>query len=293
MSETFPPPPPVPPRRPPPVAEGGGPRGVVLLLVVFVASRIQLNEYVLTPGEAQAVGPLVKVPTDRSHRIDGPILLTDVYLTRVNLLTYLPDRLNGDAQMVTATAVLGPSTPPAQLTAQGYLEMAQAQASAKAAALTRLGYTVHEHDAGTLASASPPVAGRTVAQGRADHHRGRRHPTPNQCAFVAALGPHGPGDTVSLSVEQSTVTPDAVQKSRSHQGRAGAAGPPAEVGRCALEPKLPRRRPAVAGLPRRRVQSQQDYHDPFPVSVSTRTIGGPSAGLAMTLPSSTSSTAAT
>ncbi len=128
-----------------------------MLAAVFVASRIQLNEYVLTPGQAQPVGPLVKVPTDRSHRIDGPILLTDVYLTRVSLLSYLPDRLNGDAQMVTGTALLGPATPPAQLTAQGYLEMAQAQSAAKAAALARLGYAVPEHNAGTLVLPCRPV----------------------------------------------------------------------------------------------------------------------------------------
>jgi PDZ domain-containing protein len=257
---------------------------VVLIVLVVVASRIQLNEYVLTPGQAQAVGPLVKVPSDRSHRIDGPILLTDVYLTRVSLLSYLPDRLNGDAQMVTATALLGPTTPPAQLTAQGFLEMAQAQAAAKAAALTRLGYKTPEHDAGTLvfgvSPGSPAYQQLKVGQiiTAVDGT-----PTPNECGFVAALGPHPAGDTVTLSVDQATVTPDAVQKKGPTKDvrvrlarRPASAGAPPGSG-C---PGTPAASPGYLGVD---VQTQQDYTAPFPVSISTKTIGGPSAGLAMTL----------
>ena len=49
----------------------------------------------------------------------------------------LPARpADGDAQIVTSTELLGPYTPPDQLTTQGYLEMAQAQSAAKAAALS-------------------------------------------------------------------------------------------------------------------------------------------------------------
>lgn len=256
----------------------------VVVLLGAVASRIQLNEYVLTPGQAQPVGPLVKVPAARAHRIDGPILLTDVYITRVSLLTWIPDKLNGDAQVVSVTSVLGPYTPPAQLTAQGYLEMAQAQAAAKAAALRSLGYAVSERDAGTLVFAvvpgSPAAPLLNVAQivTAVDGT-----PTPNSCAFVRALSHSGPGDTVSLSVEEARVTPEAVQLPG-----------PTVVKRVRLS-----RRPASAGAPTNEgcsgvgapspgylgvvVETQQDFTYPFPVTVSTRTIGGPSAGLAMTL----------
>jgi len=249
-----------------------------------VASRIQLNEYVLTPGQAQPVGPLVKVPAERSHRIVGTILLTDVYLTRVTLLSYLPDRLNGDAQLVSATALLGPYTPPAELTAQGYLEMAQAQAAAKAAALTRLGYAVGAHDAGTLVFSvepgSPAVPALKVGQIVTSIDG---TPTPDDCAFIRALGPYRAGQTVRLAVERSTVTPDAVQRpgptvvERVRLARRPAGAGSATSTGCPGGPVVSHGYLGVV------VETQQDFDYPFRVSVSTATIGGPSAGLAMTL----------
>jgi len=257
---------------------------VVLLVLVVVASRIDLNYYVITPGHAQPVGPLVKVPTARAHRIDGPILLTDVYETRVTLLDYLPDKLDGDAQVLTSTEVLGPYTPPGQLTAEGYLEMSQAQAAAKAAAFTRLGYHVLEHDVGTLifgvVPGSPASAVLKVGQIVTAVNG---VPTPGVCAFVRALGSSGPGQTVRLSVEQSTVTTRAVLEpgrtvveSLRLARRPESAGPASSTG-CPSAPK------ASGGYLGVQIETQQDFTYPFPVSVNTYDIGGPSAGLAMTL----------
>jgi PDZ domain-containing protein len=257
---------------------------VVVLVLVIVASRIDLNYYVLTPGQAQPVGPLVTVPPAKAHPIDGPILLTDVYVTRVSLLDYLPDKLDGDAQIVTSTELLGPYTPPDQLTAQGYLEMAQSQAAAKAAAFSRLGYHVPEHDAGTLVFSvqvgSPASTVLKVAQivTAVDGT-----PTPGVCAFVKALHPYGPGDTVRLSVEQSTVTTKAVVKPGPTvvrqvrlARRPASAGQPSQTG-------CPGASTSSRGYLGVEVETQQDFTYPFPVSVDTSEIGGPSAGLAMTL----------
>lgn len=257
---------------------------IVLLVLVVVASRIDLNYYAITPGHAQPVGPLVKVPPGRAHRIDGPILLTDVYETRVSLLDYLPDKLDGDAQVLPSSEVLGPYTPPGQLTAEGYLEMSQAQAAAKAAAFTRLGYHVPERDVGTLifgvVPGSPASAVLKVGQivTAVDGT-----PTPGVCAFVGALDDFGPGHTVRLSVEQSTVTTQAVLKpgrtvveSLRLARRPASVGPATPTG-CPGAPK------ASNGFLGVQIETQQDFTYPFPVSVDTSDIGGPSAGLAMTL----------
>ncbi|MGH9092914.1 MAG: S16 family serine protease [Acidimicrobiales bacterium] len=255
-----------------------------VLVLVVVASRIDLGYYALTPGQAQPVGPLVKVPPARAHPIHGPVLLTDVYESRVTLLSYLPDRLNGDAQLVPATAVLGSDTPPDELTAQGYLEMAQAQASAKAAAFRRLSYRVPARQDGTLvmgvAAGSPASPALRVGQivravdGVA---------TPGVCAFERALEPHGPGDVVKLSVERSTVTDRAVIEPG-----------PTVVERVRLGRTPPSQRdqaasgcPGVASPSRGHlgveVTTNVAYRYPFPVGIDTSQIGGPSAGLAMTL----------
>jgi PDZ domain-containing protein len=257
---------------------------VVIVMLVVVADHIDLNYYVLTPGEAQPVGPLVRVPPAKAHPIDGPLLLTDVYESRVSLLSYLPDKLDGDAQMLTTTALLGPYTPPDELTAQGFLEMAQAQAAAKAAAFTRLGYHVPEHDAGTLvfsvvpgSPASPVLrVGQIVTAVDGT-------PTPGVCAFVGALHPFGPGDTVRLSVEKSTVTSNAIIKpGRTVVERVRLTRRPTSVGETSDAgcPGAPTPSRGYLGV---EVETQQDFAYPFPVSIDTTEIGGPSAGLAMTL----------
>jgi len=255
---------------------------VLLVVLVAVASRITLDYYALTPGQAQPVNPLIKVPPAKAHPTPGDILLTDVYVTRVTLLAYLPDLLNSDAQVVGAATVLGPNTPADQLTTQGYIEMAQSQAAAKAASLTRLGYDVPEHDGGALVFAVQPGSPAapvlrvgqivTAVDGT---------PTANDCAFIAALHPYGPGQTVRLSVEQSTVTSKGTI-TRGHtvteQVRLGKR--PSSADESSGCPGVHGAPPGFLGVV---VETQQDFTYPFPVSVDTSDIGGPSAGLAMTL----------
>ena len=189
---------------------------VLLVLVgigVVVASLIHTNDYVLTPGDAQSVAPLIKVPKHLEHPIHGHVLLTDVYLSTdpVTLLQYLWDKMTDDAQFVAATTLLGPDTPEDQLVTQGYLEMAQSQAAAKATALTHLGYHVGATDVGViLYSVAPgmPGAGKLSVGQIIKAVDGK--PTTNLCSFVSALHPYAPGDTVALTVEQSTVTTTAI-----------------------------------------------------------------------------------
>jgi PDZ domain-containing protein len=257
---------------------------VVLTAAVVVAKSMTTNYYVLTPGVAQPVTPLISVPKHLDRPIHGRLLLTDVYLTGpVNRLQYLWDKLTGDAQFVAKTTLLGPYTPPAQLTDQGYLEMAQSQAAAKVTALTRLGYHVGSKEAGVIltsvAAGTPAAAKLDVAQivtavdGKA---------TPNYCAFVGALRAYGPGDTVRLSVEESTVTPTAtIRGGRTVVVAIRMAPRPASAGTkvtgCPGFTTASRGYLGVSGT------TQVDYSFPIDVSVRTTAIGGPSAGLAMTL----------
>lgn len=255
---------------------------VVLIVFVVVASRITLDYYALTPGQAQSVIPLVKVPPSKAHHSNGQILLTDVYVTRVTLLGYVPYLLNSDAQLVGAATLLGPYTPPDQLVTQGYIQMAQSQSAAKAASFRRLGYDVPEHDAGAMVFAvapGSPSAGTLKVGQIVTAVDGT--PTADNCAFVAALHPFKPGQTVRLSVEHTTVTSRGVVKpgptvtERVRLGRRphGAAGPSG----C---PEVDGPSAGYLGVV---VQTQQDFTYPFPVAVDTSDIGGPSAGLAMTL----------
>lgn len=258
---------------------------VVILAVVLVADHVTMHEYAITPGQAQPVGPLLKVPADKGHRTHNDIFLTDVYVTGVNALNYLWYHLDGNAQMVSDRALLGPTTPASEMQAQGYLEMAQSHSAAKAAALSRLGYAVHERNAGTLifavAAGSPASKVLKVAQVVTSVDG---TPTPDVCAFVAALAPKKPGSQVDLAVQQDRVTSGAVQVTgRTVHERVRlapwpkTATPPAAPSGCPGSVPAPK---AYLGV---EVETQQHFSYPFPVSIQTTRIGGPSAGLAMTL----------
>lgn len=267
-------------------------RNVILLVVVAVlvvgvavAGRIQLQEYAISPGTAQPVAPLVSVPPGRARRTGARILLTDVEISQVSLLDWLPDRLSSDTQILPVQAVLGPLTPASQLVAQGYLEMAQSQDAAKALALRTLGYTVGQRSAGVVVYSvltGTPAAGAGLQVGQVITSVDGRSTT-TACQFLAALASASPGQTVALSVEQSvptahgTLRPGAVVVTHVRLARrprsVGASGPTG----CPGVPSLP------TGFLGISTETQIDFTYPFPVHVATQSIGGPSAGLAMTL----------
>ena len=134
-----------------PAGAGGGPGSVFIAggVAVAVASRVNLNYYAIQPGTAQSVQQFITVPPDKRHPVRHPVLLTDVEEGRVTALSYLVYKLQSDTALYPVEAVTG-GTPPSQLDAQGALEMSQAEAAAKTAALRRLGYTVTATPSGAV-----------------------------------------------------------------------------------------------------------------------------------------------
>ena len=108
------------------------------------------------------------MPAADNHPLTGKILLTDVYVTQLNALNYLQYRFfDSDSEVISGAELLGPTTDENQYLAQGYLQMAQAQSFATAAALSHLGYTV------------------TLDQRRRAgvRDRGRTRPRPRRCRW--------------------------------------------------------------------------------------------------------------
>lgn len=256
----------------------------LVVIAAVVADHVELNEYAITPGVAQPVAPLIRVPAGRAHRIHGRLLLTDVYLSQVSAFGYLFDRVEG-AQLVPAATVLGPATPPAELAAQGYLEMAQSQAAAKAAALTRLGDRVAARTVGVVVFAvvpGAPASGHlqvgqlvTAVDGEA---------TRNACTFSQALALHRAGSTVQLTVERTTVSPRAVLvPGPTMVERVRLGHWPRSVARAPATPACPGSGNPSRGFLGVEAETEVHYTDPVPIHIRTTSIGGPSAGLAMTL----------
>ncbi len=178
--------------------------------------------------------------------------------------------------------MLGPSTSPEEFTDQGYLQMAQAQSYATAAALSHLGYSVSSTDAGALVYGivpkSPAEKTLKVAQvitavnGTA---------TPSQCGLIEALHAYSPGTTVTLSVEQSSINDvGTFVNGPIEQKPITLAAAPKGVQPVTFCGGPPITQTAFIGV---QTQTQQDWQFPVKVTVHTQNIGGPSAGLSMTL----------
>lgn len=257
--------------------------GLVVLLIVaaIVAAQISIPYYVITPGDASPVGQYIEVPQADSHAISGNILLTDVFVSQLNALGFLQYRfLDSNNEIYSSQDLLGPSTSSSEFVDQGYLEMAQAQSFATAAALSHLGYTVTSSNVGALVygivPGSPAAKTLKVAQVITAING---TPTTSECGLIQALHAYTPGTTVTLSVEQSSI----------NSVGAFVSGPVVEKP-ITLEkaPKAsvvdfcgpPFTQTAFVGV---EAETQQAWQFPVKVTVHTQDIGGPSAGLAMSL----------
>ncbi len=253
----------------------------LLVIAAFIAARISVNYYVITPGDATPVSQYIEVPPTANHPLTGKILLTDVYVTQLNALNYLQYKyFDSDSEVVSAPDLLGPTPDENQFLAQGYLQMAQAQSFATAAALTHLGHVVHSTNAGTLIYAiqpgSPAGMELQVAQVITAVNA---TPTPTDCALIDALHGLTPGTTVSLTVEESSINEvgDFVGGPIVHKSVTLGTPPKGLVETGCGAPTKPT---AYLGI---QPQTQLDWQFPIKVTVHTQDIGGPSAGLAMTL----------
>jgi PDZ domain-containing protein len=257
--------------------------GFVFLVVLagVIAAQIGINYYVITPGNATPVAQYIDVPAADNHPLTGKILLTDVFVTQLDALNYLYYRyINSNNEIYSSQDLLGPSTNQSQFVDQGYLQMTQAQSFATAAALSHLGYTVTSSNVGALiygiAPGSPAAKSLQVAQvitavdGTA---------TTSECGLIEALHQHAPGTTVTLSVEQSSINDVGTFVDgpvKQEPITLAKVSKPTEITGCGP----PFTQTAFIGID---AQTQQDWQFPVKVTVHTANIGGPSAGLAMTL----------
>ena len=175
-------------------------------------------------------------------------------------------KLQSDTALYPLDSVTG-GTPPSQLDAQGALEMSQAEAAAKTAALRHLGYTVTAIPSGAVIFGTYPGTPAypvlnvgdviTAVDGVA---------TPDADDLTKALSRHHPGQTVTLTVRKG--------------GTGHPAAVPVTLKRTVVNLGNGQTITVDLGID---TEDQVDYTYPFPVNIDVTNIGGPSAGLAMTL----------
>jgi Lon-like protease len=255
---------------------------VVILTATVVLGKINTNDYALTPGDATPVAPLVKITGVASATHRGKIMLTDVYLTSLDGWQWLYFHFKSHVQFVSGDELVDPGVSTAQLGAQGYLEMSDAKQAAEVAAFRALGWTIPSSATGAIVTAvesdSPAqranidVATEIVAVNGAT--------VDSACSLINAMHAVPSGTTVDLTIKRARISPSGTISYRPlSKVKVTSVKPPKGLG--------PSGCPGVNGVGTSYLgvglEDGNSYTLPATVSIDTANIGGPSAGLAMTL----------
>ena len=230
--------------------------GAVVVAIGMAGSLIRLPYATFSPGAALDLAPLVSAHGARSYSKSGDVMLLFVReRDNVNVWAWLQAELDSEIDIQKQSAVTGGSSEE-ESNAAAISDMAQSQVSAKAAALTALGYklTVAPGLVVTAVLPSKP-AGKALRPGdqllAADGHALTK---PEDLSKWVVR--HRPGTSVSLRIlrdGRKQTVPVAIYYDQ--HGKARRIG----------------------------VLVMQTFRFPVRIDVDTRNISGPSAGLAITL----------
>ena len=255
---------------------------VVVFGAVLVLGSWNLSEYAITPGQATPVAPLVKIhglPT-RSHH--DRIMLVDVYLSTMDVWQWVKLHFESHVQFVPASDLLEPGIPSAELDAQGYLEMSDSKQAAEVAAFRALGWTIKGAPTGVVINgvvdpspaygAGLKVADQIVA---VDGVAVR-----SICALTDRVHTLAAGSELKLEVKKAHIgAKGVISWSSPTTVTATTAKAPGDLTATGC-PKVNGPNRSWLGVT---IENATRFDFPAQVSINTANIGGPSAGLAMTL----------
>jgi PDZ domain-containing protein len=260
---------------------------LALVALIVAASVVRVPYYKFSPGSLYPTESLVSVDGGPSYVTDGgQIDFTTVSSKKASVLEYLLAGGTGDGdvarfdeavEFVDAEKFERGRTP--EENRQENLEMmVSSKQMAEVAALRKLGYPVQVHGTGALVKRVDqdpqhrdlPAASVLKVNDTIVEIDGQ--PIELGEDAVAAIGAHKPGDTISLKVESA---PDDPGRTETVTLASRCAALP--EGQCSAED---------AGKPLLGVRlSNRDTRFDLPVqlNIDTKDVGGPSAGLALTL----------
>lgn len=249
----------------------GGP--IVLVgALLYLVSQIHLPYVQIAPGGAEPINALLRVPEARAHPPKASFLLTTVSLViDVRPFDLVRDYFDPNVVVIARKDILGDADE-RQFNQAAAQDMDDSKQSAIVVAMRTLGYSVPESGAGALVAdvgaGEVPVKGLLKAGDVITALDGV--PTTLAQEAIALLQKHKPGEQVVVTVTR------ADKSSVTHTFRLGSRG---EDGNCSVG--------VVAGSPPCLgvILGTKDhkFDFPFEVSIDTKNVGGPSAGLAFTL----------
>jgi PDZ domain-containing protein len=255
---------------------------LALILAFFVSINIHVNYYSITPGQAESVAPNVKVVGLASDSHRDRIMLTDVYLNPLTAFTWFTTQFDSHAQIIPASVLLSPGASELELTEQGYIDMSNSKDFARLSALHALGWNVPVTGTGALVYAvGPNTPAAHAGLGIGDRIIAVNGTAVKSACDVIGITHYDPvGTAVAVTVRPATI---------SNSGTITYGAAKTDHYKTA---KVPRNQvasscPHLGTLPHSISGLQLLDAFSFPlrdkISIATPSIGGPSAGLAMTL----------
>jgi Lon-like protease len=241
------------------------------------------NEYALTPGNATPVAPLVTIKGDvTTNPHPSKIMLVDVYESSLSVWQWITMHFQSHVQLVPAAELVEPGVSTSELSAQGFLEMSDAKQAAEVAAFRALGWHVPATPTGAVVTAvvSPSPASRaniTVGDEVVGINGTAIH---SGCQLVSYVHDLAPGTAVTLHLSKVKISSiGSLSYFADSTVHVTTGSVPADDATSAC--------PGVSGPDKSflGIGLENGYHYTLPakVNIDTANIGGPSAGLAMTL----------
>lgn len=255
----------------------------MVLVIIIGLGSLTVSEYALTPGDATPVAPLVKISGVTTNRHNDKIMLTDVYLSSLTAWQWVTMHFQAHVEFVPSTDLTNPGVPTSELVAQGYLQMNDSKQAAEVAAFRALGWRTPSTSTGAIVvSVNVPSPANTAKIRVADEivaFNGRK--VTSTCSLISAVHTLAPGTTVHIGLARAVITTKGVisWKAPTTLTMKTAAIPKdlSTATGCPGESGADRSWLGIA------IEDGVRYKLPATVTIDTSNIGGPSAGLAMTL----------
>jgi Lon-like protease len=228
-----------------------------LLVLAYILSLVRLPYFVVTPGPARDVEPLIHIDERTVYSSKGHFLLTSVRFRQANVYDVVASWVDPFKSLLPERALIAPGETPEEEAQVAQSQMDTSKIDATVVALANYTDYPEEHGPGALieqAFAGTPAEGKLFAGDVITSIDGHAIQGPDQAGQRITAA--GEGTTLTF-----TVRPLGETKSR----------------RVRLAPAL------IAGQDRAVIGVSLVENFPFPIDIESGDIGGPSAGLMWTL----------
>jgi Lon-like protease len=230
------------------------------LALGYLATSIPSGYYLLRPGGAYEIGPILELPPEQRQE-SGRLAFTAVRAGRASWWQVGEARLTGDAEIVPAEQFLPPGMSVDELNQQNQRLIEESKLLASVVGLQAAGFEARITGQGAeVGGTQPGLPAEGLLQAGDVIVAVDGQATDTAPSVVEAVRRHAVGDQVRFTVSRGGQLQEIVVGTRSSPSEPGRPLVGVAVGTYHLDAALP-----------------------FPISIDTRNIGGPSAGLMFSL----------